>query len=622
MATEPGRRRPRPGSLERPVSGRLYRTAWVLVAVPILVLAFSVARPEPLPRPDLPPAYDEATALQFATDYARRFPDRSPGTRGAAQAADWVAARLGELGLEQEREEFSVEVAGEGRMTLVNLAGVAPGPSSHTIVVMAHRDNLGRSPGAVDNASGLGALLELARNIRTATHAHTFVFLTTDGGAYGGLGAAQFARTWERADQIVAVVNLDAVAGPGSPRVQFAGDTPRSPAATLVATADARILEETGQAAARPSAGAQLVDLAFPFNLYEQAPFVVAGTPAITLTTTGDRPRRPEGDTVAAIDAARLGEIGRSANALLVSLDDAGEVAGETESYVYMGSRLLRGWTIQLLLLAALTPFFAAVVDLFARSRRRHVALLPALRSLRSRIAVWGWAGLVFAVFVALGLFPEGVDRPIAPDTLAATDWPLAALGLLCGLVMVGWLLARPRLAPSRAVERPEKLAGHLAAMLALVLVAVVVAAANPYTLLLLLPSLHAWLWLPHVADRGIAWRVGLWAVGLAGPLVLLASFGFRFDLGFDAPWYVAALAAVGYVPLPLLLAFLLWGAAAGQLAAIALGRYAPYPERSERPARGPIREAIRQVVFLGRRRRARPVPRESEQADALVEQP
>lgn len=620
MATDPGRRRPRPGSLERPVSGRLYRTAWLLVAVPVLVLAFSVARPEPLPRPDLPPAFDEASALQFATDYARRFPDRSPGSSGSAQAAEWVSARLGEFGLEQEREEFSVEVAGEGRMRLVNLAGVAPGPSPQTIVVMAHRDNLGRSPGAVDNASGIGALLELARSIRTASHAHTFVFLTTDGGAYGALGAAQFARTWERANQVVAVVNLDAVAGRGAPRVQFAGDTPRSPAATLVATADARILEETRRAAARPSTGAQLLDLAFPFSLYEQAPFVVTGTPAVTLTTGGDRPRRPEGDTLAAIDAGRLGELGRSANALLVSLDEAGEVAGGTESYVYMGSRLLRGWTIQFVLLAALTPFFAAVVDLFARSRRRHVALLPALRSLRSRVAVWGWAGLLFAAFVALGLFPTGADRPLAPDMLAAGDWPVTAVAILSALAALGWLLARPRLAPARPVETTETLAGHLAAMLALVVVAVVVAASNPYALLLFLPSLHAWLWLPHLARRGIAWRAALWAIGLVGPLALLASFAFRFDLGFDAPWYLAALAAVGYVPLPLLLAFLLWGAAAGQLAAIAFGRYAPYPERSERPARGPVRQTIRRAVLVGRRRRARPLERGTEEADALEE--
>jgi hypothetical protein len=197
-------------------------------------------------------------------------------------------------------------------------------------------------------------------------------------------------------------------------------------------------------------------------------------------------------------------------------------------------------------------------------------------------------------------------------------DWPLTALGILAGLFAVGWLLARPRLVPARAVELREALAGHLAAMLALVLVAVVVAATNPYTLILVLPSLHAWLWLPHVARRGLAWRAGVWALGLTGPLLLLASFAFRYDLGFDAPWYLAALAAVGYVPLPLLLALLLWGAAAGQLAALALGRYAPYPERWERPARGPLREAIRRVVLVGRRRRARLVRAEPEETEAL----
>ncbi len=59
---------------------------------------------------------------------------------------------------------------------------------------MAHRDDLGLSPGANDNASGTGALIELARNVASTTLAHTLVFLSTDGGAYGSLGAAEFAR--------------------------------------------------------------------------------------------------------------------------------------------------------------------------------------------------------------------------------------------------------------------------------------------------------------------------------------------------------------------------------------------------------------------------------------------
>ena len=93
--------------------------------------------------------------------------------------------------------------------------------------------------------------------------------------------------------------------------------------------------------------------------------------------------------------------------------------------------------------------------------------------------------------------------------------------------------------------------------MLVLALVALVVTAANPYTLLFLLPSLHAWLWLPQLRDRGRAVQAAVYAIGFLGPLLLLGSFAWRFDMGFDAIWYVLALASVGYVPVPLVLAFL-----------------------------------------------------------------
>ena len=65
------------------------------------------------------------------------------------------------------------------------------------------------------------------------------------------------------------------------------------------------------------------------------------------------------------------------------------------------------------------------------------------------------------------------------------------------------------------------------------------------------------------------------------------------------------ALASVGYVPVPLLLAFLAWGAAATQVGALAAGRYAPYPAREDRPERGPIRESVRQLVLVARRARS-----------------
>jgi hypothetical protein len=607
MAAAPPRRRPRRGSLERPVSTRLYRAAWLVVAVPLLVAAFSVGRPDPLPEPRLRPFFDQTTAVQFATEFTRRFPDRSPGSPGAREAAAWVEARFRDYEFSVERQAFTADVPGRGRERFVNVVAVAPRGlrplvrSQEVIVVMAHRDNLGVSPGANDNASGTAALLELARDVGTASLAHTFVFVSTDGGALGGLGAEEFARSSRHADRVVAVVDLDAIGGPDPPRVAFAGDNSRVPSPTLLATAEASIRRQTGAAPLRATAAEQLLDLAFPFSLYGQAPFVARGIPAVTITTGGTRPPSPGEDTLAALDQEKVGALGRAAQALLGSLDEAAEVARGTDSFVYLGTRLVHGWTIQFVLLAALLPVLAATIDLFARCRRRHIPLRPALRSYVSRLGVWLWIGAFFAVFTVVGILPSGADRPLALDTPTATEWPVAAVAMLAAVSALAWLVVRPRLAPVRSLSRSEELGGHLAAMLVLAVVALVVAATNPYALVFVLPSLHAWLWLPQVSDHGRVAQVAVYLLGFTGPLLLLGSFALRLDLGLDAVWYLLALAAVGYVPATLLVAFLAWSAAAGQVGALALGRYAPYPDASERPARGPLREGVRQAILLFR---------------------
>jgi hypothetical protein len=299
-----------------------------------------------------------------------------------------------------------------------------------------------------------------------------------------------------------------------------------------------------------------------------------------------------------------LGTIGRAAQALVGSLDGAGEVASGTGSYIYLGGRLVRGFALQLLLFFALLPVFAATVDLWARLRRRGLELAGALRSYRSRLGVWGVTGGAAALFALAGAFPTGADRPLAPDTLPAQKWPFAALAGFAVVVGVAWLTARIRLVPRGAVQREDELAGHLAAMLVLCVLAIVVAAVNPYSLLLLLPSLHAWLWVPHARDSAVAKRVLMVLGGLAGPIVLVVVFAIRFDLGFDAPWYLATLFSVGYVPVVLFLTILAWGAAAGQMAAILFGRYAPYPTQGEHPERGVVRESVRLTVILVRRLR------------------
>jgi hypothetical protein len=120
---------------------------------------------------------------------------------------------------------------------------------------------------------------------------------------------------------------------------------------------------------------------------------------------------------------------------------------------------------------------------------------------------------------------------------------------------------------------------------------------------LFLLPSLHAWIWLPQLAQRPAALRAAVLLAGFGGPLLLLGSLALRLDLGFDAPWYLAELAAVGFVPFPALLVTSAWLAVAGQLAASVARRYAPYPAAGERPRLGVGRRLVRRGVLASRRR-------------------
>jgi len=605
--------------VERPVNGRLYRGTWLLVGLPLLVAAFSVARPTPLPRAFLP-EFDGQATKQLADDLVTLHADRFPGSVGAAQ---WFRDQLKPYGLPIRTERFSAVIPGHGRVQMQNLVAEAVGRSPRSIVVMAHRDNDGTGLGANDNSSGTAMLVQLARAYgappgfsgRTLRPNHTILFVSTDGGAFGALGAAAFAAHSPLRHDVAAVIDLDSVGGPGPIRMQIDGDVPRNPSGTLVETAAARVAAQIGRRPARDSILRQLTDLGFPYSLYEQAPFLAHGIGALTLTTAGDNPPDPLGDVTQRLRVDKLNQVGRSAQDLLGSLDEGLEFAQGTSSYLYLGARMIRGWAIELVLMACLLPFLAAAVDLFARCRRRRIPLAPALRALRSRLGFWVWVIVLFEIFGLLGAWPDGAPRPVSPRSDAATNWPAGLLLVLGLLALAGWLVTRERLIPRREVSVENELAGHTAALLALGALSLLVVATNPYALLFLLPSLHAWLWLPQVQRLGIGPRLGVLALGFAGPALVVGEFAGRYGLGWDAPWYLAELRAVGYVPFIVMPLLVIWLAGAGQLAALSVGRYAPYPDVAELPPRGPVRRVLRSTYLAVHKRRQSRAPDEVQEA-------
>jgi hypothetical protein len=272
--------------------------------------------------------------------------------------------------------------------------------------------------------------------------------------------------------------------------------------------------------------------------------------------------------------------MGRAADSILSSLDGGIELVGGTAAHVYLGDRIVRGWTIELVLLVALVPFLAGSIDLFARCRRRGVPLRPAWRALRVRLGIWLWIGLLVGLGALVGVFPRGSAIPPPPDSPAVTDWPVPGLLCIGALAALGWVRAHGRLKPAVPPAPEEVLAGYAVALVALGGVAVATALVSPYGLLFVLPSLYAWLWLPQLRESGWV-RDALYGLGLVGPALALVAIAGQLGLGLDAPLYIVSLMTLGFIPWTTVLVLIAWAAVATQLGSLAAARYRPVRKRS-----------------------------------------
>jgi hypothetical protein len=341
-----------------------------------------------------------------------------------------------------------------------------------------------------------------------------------------------------------------------------------------VRTASVRIGEQLGSEPGRPGLLRQLVDLGIPFASGGQAPLLGAGVAAVRVTTADDSGASEPSDRVGSLDRELLGRLGRGVQSLLGSLDAGVEVTQGTAPYLYLGGRVVRGWALALVLVAALVPFAVGVADLVTRCRRRAISLAPGFRSLGGRLALALWAGALLLAAAAAGTLAGGPALPPPPFAEEVRSWPLAAAAVVAALVALPWLAAR-RLAPrGRPPSAEDELAATAAALVGLLAVSALTAAASTYSLLFVLPSLYAWLWLPQATAPWA--RDALFGLGLAGPVLALVSLGSRFGLGADTPLYAATLVTTGYVPWTTAALTLAWTAVAVQLGAVVAGLYAP----------------------------------------------
>lgn len=142
---------------------------------------------------------------------------RLAGSEGGKRAAEYVADAFAAVGVVPFRAEGYFHPFNDG--SLRNVVGCIEGKSSDTyIIIGAHYDHLGVSRrgkvfrGADDNASGVAALIEVARLVAESGYKprHTLVFIAFDAEEKGLWGSSAFAAGVPQGS-LRAMINMDMV---------------------------------------------------------------------------------------------------------------------------------------------------------------------------------------------------------------------------------------------------------------------------------------------------------------------------------------------------------------------------------------------------------------------------
>lgn len=243
------------------------------------------------------------------------FGVRRGGSPAEAEAAAHIARRLAELGYTARIEEFPIV---DGR-TSRNVVARSEGLSERVLVIGAHMDSKPPSPGANDNASGCGVVLEIARILASqpVTATVEIVFFGTEE-LVGGPGEHHFGSAYHvgqmsEAEQAntAGMISVDMIAVGENLHARTMQRGPQTLSEFVLAQAAATgvemsFLKDRGRT-----------------GWSDHAPFELAGMPAVAIHRLPDPAYHTTDDTSGRIDPEVVRETGQLVLDTIRALDRA-----------------------------------------------------------------------------------------------------------------------------------------------------------------------------------------------------------------------------------------------------------------------------------------------------------
>jgi Zn-dependent M28 family amino/carboxypeptidase len=219
-----------------------------------------------------------------------------------------VPAEVGLVLLRHHEQPMQLQIDSQQKAgQFCNVVGRV-GKQDRRITLIAHFDTVSDSPGAIDNGSGLAALLTLAEFLARQPLHIALEFIALNGHENGGVGIAEYMRSHSGdLDGVVAAINMDGVG-------QVLGPN------TIATFSECASLSQEAAAAIAEFPGVVPVD---PWFQSDHSPFSRRGIPTVAISSTGvaNVMHRPS-DTLDWVSVAKVEEVVQVVRALVARLED------------------------------------------------------------------------------------------------------------------------------------------------------------------------------------------------------------------------------------------------------------------------------------------------------------
>ncbi|HSW39534.1 MAG TPA: M28 family peptidase [Acidobacteriota bacterium] len=522
----------------------------VLLAWLIASLLFSGEEPDILVNQD-PLSFDAENAYRIAKEFVTENPGRVFGSLESRQSTGYLHDALTASGYEIEYTHFEARIGGRPHVGR-NVLAFKKGETTEVLAVTAHYDTVGATvEGAMKNGAAVGVLLELARGLRETPTRRSLLFVFTDGGEWGSIGARDIASGESHEYDIAAVLSLDRV-GIGELAAfrlgetgQLKGFTPR-----WLRELALRAAETEGLPVKASSGLKEYLERTWLIPRTEQGPFLSAGIAAINLGSVSSNLARekaiyhsPE-DTMENITVDGMRAFGRAAERIIRTIDALPAIPRESPDAFRMRDSVFMGSTarsaLHILSFLPLPVFFCLLLlrqrpHLHSGRIGREMLLLS--MTFLPFLAAYFCLQLCFhmRLFPLYTLYPPAANHPVIENPAWGIVWVIFGTAVFVGLIC--FLIARFNL---KYWPKPDFISSKFVLSAFLLITVFFALLHNTYWAMtfMLLP---AWLWTiignGETAGKRLINRV--WVLVAAVPcMIALVWFASGLGLGLNFIWY------------------------------------------------------------------------------------